>query len=136
MEKHKCMVKGCISFGKYCRLHPSGTLKEPRPIAPRSKKLAKVMKKEYVPQVKEMVEKNTPCKVKSPVCTGKATGFHHLVGRLGKELTGKRKVPCCHRCNSWIEANDLLSRQMGWKDSKFSVPSKNQTILYAKKKSK
>jgi hypothetical protein len=133
MEKHLCKVKGCLNEGRYCRLHPSGSLKEPKPIAPRSKKLSEVMKKEYVPQVKEMVEKNTPCKVKSPVCTGKATGFHHLVGRLGKELTGKRKVPCCDPCNSFLESNDAYARANGWKLSKFNPELQSEKVYKREK---
>jgi hypothetical protein len=119
MRAPLCTVKGCINQGRYCRLHPSGSLKEPKKIAPRSEKLAKVMKKEYVPQVKEMVEANTPCKVKSPVCTGKAQGFHHLKGREGKLLTDKRhKIPSCNPCNRFVEVNDAWARANGLKLSK------------------
>lgn len=116
MKTNLCTVKGCINKGKYCRIHPSGSLKPVKPIAPRSKKLDKVMRKEYVPQVKEMVEANTDCKVKSPVCTGMAQGFHHLQGR-GKNLMIK-KIPCCNPCNLFIERNDAWARANGWKESK------------------
>jgi hypothetical protein len=119
MEKNLCKVKGYLNEGRYCRLHPSGSLKEPKKIVPRSEKLAKVMKKEYVPQVKEMVEKNTPCKVKSPVCTGKAQ-LSYPAGRIGKELLTTRKIPCCNMCNTWIEANDAWARANGFKVSRHS----------------
>ena len=76
------------------------------------------MKEEYRPQVKEMVEANTACKVNSTVCTGKAQGYHHLAGREGKELTGKNKIPCCNMCNQFIEANDAWARANGFKLSK------------------
>jgi hypothetical protein len=106
-------------------LHPGGGLKEKKPIAPRSKKLAEVMRKEYVPQVKEMVKKNTPCKVNSPVCTKKAQGFHHLQGRIGANLTDKKKkIPCCNPCNRFIEENDAWARANGLKLSKFSPENK------------
>ena len=118
MSHKLCDVAGCYNYGKYCRLHISGSLSLPKPIAPRSKKLEDVMKKEYRPQVKEMIEAGTPCKIGSPVCTKIAQGFHHKKGREGNELTGKNKVPCCNMCNQWIEKNDAHARAMGWKESK------------------
>ena len=118
MKHGICHIKGCINEGRYCRIHPAGALAIPKPIAPRSKKLEEVMKKEYRPQVKEIVEANTPCAVKSEVCTGTAQGFHHLAGREGKELTGKRKIPCCNMCNTYIEKNDAWARANGFKLSK------------------
>jgi hypothetical protein len=117
------MSKNCPSWcpfveRNYCRNHPEGSLKKPKPIAPRSKKMEQVMKKEYRPQVKEMVEAGTRCAIKSPVCTGVAQGFHHLEGREGKNLVGKKKVPCCNLCNQFIEQNDAYARANGWKLSK------------------
>lgn len=123
----KCIVKGCENKGRYCRKHPGGKLKVPKKIAPRSERLAKVMKKDYVPQVKEMVERNTPCKVKSPVCTGMAQGFHHLEGKENlQKRVGKNKIPCCNPCNQFIEQNDLWARTNGWKLSKHSPNYKRQ----------
>lgn len=119
-NKNICQIKTCINYQKYCRIHPAGSLDKPKPIAKRSKKLDKVMRKEYVPQVKEMVEKGTLCKVKSPVCVNVAQGFHHLVGGRGKELLSKRKVPCCNPCNTFIEQNDAWARANNWKLSKFN----------------
>lgn len=128
MMQKNCTVKGCINEGKYCRIHPSGELKEQKPIKQRSKKLDRVMKKEYVPEVKEMVASNTLCSVKSPVCTGRAQGFHHLAGRLGKLLTDKKKkIPCCNACNTFIEKNDAWARANGFKLSKFSEPITKRT---------
>lgn len=116
MMQKNCTVKGCINEGKYCRIHPSGELKEQKPIKQRSKKLDRVMKKEYVPGVK------------SPVCTGRAQGFHHLAGRLGKLLTDKKKkIPCCNACNTFIEKNDAWARANGFKLSKFSEPITKRT---------
>jgi hypothetical protein len=132
MEKTKCTVKGCPNEGRYCRLHLSGTLKENKPIAKRSVKLEARMKKQYRPQVKEMIKAGTKCRVKSPVCVKVASGFHHLQGRDGENLTGEKKVPCCDPCNSFIEQNDAWARANGWKLSKFQSPSKNQKILIKK----
>jgi len=118
MNRSICQIPTCYSYGKYCRLHATGSLKEKKPIAPRSKKLESVMRKDYRPQVKEMIAANTPCKVKSPVCSKVAQGFHHLQGR-GKNLM-KKKIPCCNLCNQYVEQNDLWARNNGFKLSKFS----------------
>src|SRR5688500_10456702 len=104
MNKGICKIKGCINEGKYCRIHPAGFLAPVKPIAARSEKLAKVMKKDYVPQVKEMVSAGTKCSIKSPVCTRIAQGFHHPKGRIGENLL-KEKIPACNPCNIWVEKN-------------------------------
>lgn len=118
MKQTNCEVRGCRNEARYCRLHITGSIKTPKPVAHRSKKLSEVMKKEYVPQVKEMVEKGTACSVNSPVCTKKAQGFHHPAGRIGKELLSKKKIPCCNPCNVFMEQNDLWARNHGFKVSR------------------
>lgn len=120
-----CTVKGCPFEGRYCRNHPGGNLKEVKPIAKRSKKLAKVMRKEYVPEVKEMIAKKTMCAVKSPVCIGRATGFHHPEGRLGENLL-KKKIPCCDPCNELLERDDAWARANGFKLSRLGPVNKNK----------
>lgn len=136
MSKEVCNIKGCINYRKpYCRNHAVGISikKQPKPVKPRSKKLAEVMVKEYVPEVKEMVAANTPCKVHSPVCTGKAQGFHHLQGRDGKNLTDKKKkIPCCNPCNQFIEKNDAWARANGFKLSKFSPENNSKRVVKSK----
>jgi hypothetical protein len=122
-NKSICKVKSCINFDRYCRIHPEGSLKKKKSIAPRSKKLAETMKKKYVPQVKEMVKKNTDCSIKSPVCTGKAQGYHHPEGR-GINLL-KKKRPCCNPCNEFLEQNDAWARAHGFKSSRHS-PENNK----------
>lgn len=131
MSANRCTEKSCVNYDKpYCRLHGVGisTAKKPAPVKPRSEKLDKKMKKQYVPKVKEMVAANTKCAVKSPDCIKIAQGFHHLQGRDGEQLTGKAKIPCCNPCNVYIEKNDSWARSKGLKKSKFSVPAKNQKI--------
>jgi predicted phosphoadenosine phosphosulfate sulfurtransferase len=118
MKAELCKIPGCINEGRYCRIHPAGSFKKPKPIAPRSKKMEEVMRKEYRPQVKEMIKEKTLCAVKSPVCTKIAQGFHHLQGREGKNLTGEKKIPCCNMCNQFIEKNDAWARANGFKLSK------------------
>lgn len=135
MSKDVCKIKGCPQYGKpYCRSHGIGLTikKQPKPIAPRSKKLDTVMRKEYVPQVKEMIKANTPCKVNSPVCVKMAQGFHHLQGRDGKNLTDKeKKIPCCDPCNGFIEKNDAWARSNGFKLSKFAPENNSKRVKRA-----
>jgi hypothetical protein len=130
MNHDLCKIPGCINEGRYCRIHPAGSLKKPKPIAPRSKKMEEVMRKEYRPQVKEMIKEKTLCAVNSPVCTKIAQGFHHKKGREGQELTGENKVPCCNMCNTWIEKNDAHARAMGWKLSKHSPENNSKRPLW------
>lgn len=120
MNKDLCDIPACSNHGRYARYcgHLNGEYKKPAQVKPRSKKLEKIMRKEYRPQVKEMVEAQEECRVKSKVCTGMAQGFQHLVGREGKNLTGKKKIPCCNLCNVFIEKNDAWARANGFKLSK------------------
>lgn len=128
MKQTNCTVDGCPNKGRYCRQHLSGIAPKKQRIDPRSAKMEKLMRKEYVPQVKEAVAAGTACAIKTEVCTGFAQGFHHPFGKASEELRLTNKVPCCNPCNVYIEANDAYARQMGWKKSKFSIPAKNQKI--------
>lgn len=138
MTKDLCTVKGCWNHGRYARPcgHLSGKSAKPEPVAKRSKKLDTLMRKDYVPQVKEMVEAGTRCVIGSPDCTRTAQGFHHPHGKASDELRMSDKVPCCNACNTWIEKNDAAARAKGWKKSKFSVPAKNQKIGHAEENQK
>lgn len=102
-------------------------VKNQKPIAHRSKKLAKVMKEEYIPLVEAFLAKpeNQQCQVNSEVCTHKATVIHHAAGRTGKALTNEKDwIPSCGPCNIWIEGNDAKARQMGVKKSRITKPNR------------
>jgi hypothetical protein len=138
-NRNICSIPSCRNYQSYCRLHQGYTVpvkseipkkSDKQPIRKRSKKLAKVMRKDYVPQVKKMVEEQTECELKTEVCTGMAQGFHHPHGRTG-ELLMKKKVPSCNPCNLWVEVFDKEAREKGLKKSKFSIPAKNQLIKKA-----
>jgi hypothetical protein len=121
MKHSNCTVKGCLSYGRYCRLHPNGSLKETKPIKPLSAKRQKIQQTEYGPAAKEYLKKNPLCKIRSEVCTGKAEGVHHKAGRIGDKLTDQRYwMPACNKCNSYVEQNDLWARSNGFKLSKFT----------------
>jgi hypothetical protein len=133
MNKDLCSNKACHNYGKYGRYcgHLEGKSAKPTAIPARSQKLAEIMKKDYVPKVKEMVAAGTKCKAKTPDCTKIAQGFHHPNGRIGELLLDEEKMPCCNACNLWIEKNDAAARSLGLKKSKFSIPAKNQKIKRA-----
>lgn len=73
-------------------------------IPKRSEKSKDVMK-EYKPIVIEYLERpeNKDCKIKSPVCTGKATCVHHKKRRGQNLINEKYFEPSCGPCNSYIE---------------------------------
>lgn len=120
MKQSLCNEPSCYNYQRYCRLHISGSLKEPKPIAKESKQ-RKEVNKDYLPAAKEYIKKHPLCKIKSAVCTGKSQHVHHLKGRIGDMLTDKKYwMPACDKCNSWLEQNDLWARQNGFKLSKHS----------------
>lgn len=93
--------------------------KPAKPIAPLNKKRAKMQPK-YRQLVKEILEENDRCEVKSTVCTGKATGLQHKVKRSEKNLMDKKNLlRSCDACNGWIEGNPLEAIAMGVSVSKF-----------------
>lgn len=76
--------------------------------------------REYRKVVGELLNNNGKCQVKSPVCTGKAQGAHHIVKRSSKNLTDlKNLIPCCNACNLWIEEHSEEAKKKGFVISKF-----------------
>ncbi|MES2620215.1 MAG: hypothetical protein V4615_05115 [Bacteroidota bacterium] len=115
-----CTTPGCYSYGRYCRRHPGGSLKEPKAIAKESKTRQEV-NKDYLPAAKQYIKDNPLCKIKSPVCIKKSQHVHHMRGRVGELLTDKKYwMPACDKCNSFIEQNDGWARANGFKLSKHS----------------
>lgn len=80
--------------------------KEPKPMPKRSEKMKQEMKS-YKPMVKEYLSRpeNEFCKIKSPVCTGKATCVNHRKRRGSNLLNEKFFQPSCSPCNLYIEEN-------------------------------
>jgi hypothetical protein len=104
----------CISHRKY--FDTPNPKKSKQPIATESKK-RKSINKQYKAIKKEMIGKDSRCKVKSPVCTGAAQGAHHLQKRSPSNLIAiDNLLPCCNACNSYLETNVKWS-----KDNNFSV---------------
>lgn len=100
-------------------------LKEPakkeqlKPIANFSKKREKV-NREYRKIVKEKIEANPECVVKSPVCTFFAQGLNHKQKRSPKNLTKESNLEnCCNACNGYIESHPEWAKANGHFISKF-----------------
>lgn len=93
--------------------------KKPARIKPMSKK-RQIKQREYRKIVAEMLEKDNRCKVKSPVCTGKAQGLHHKVKRSPANLTDiNNLIPCCNACNLFLETDVEWGVENGFVKSKF-----------------
>jgi|ERR1041385_5282719 hypothetical protein len=59
------------------------------------------------------------CKIKSPVCTGKATCVNHIAGRGTNEVLNMATwESSCEACNGYIEQYDAWARQNGHKISR------------------
>lgn len=133
-----CTDPSCYAYGRYCRLHSGKGKKEEKEqkdennepakstpavaksIAPFSKKREK-LQRQYRKQVKDALEEDNRCEVKSPVCIGIANGFQHIVKRSAKNLMEKKNLKrCCSACQTWIEEHPLEAIEMGVSKSKFS----------------
>lgn len=89
-------------------------------IKPFSKKREK-LQREYRKQVKEALEENNKCEVKSPACIGIANGFQHIQKRSVKNLMDKKnQLRCCAACQTWIEEHPLEAIEMNVSKSKFA----------------
>lgn len=76
---------------------------------------------------REYAEKSRPwwkgkqCAIRSPGCTGAATGIHHLKGKSSTELLLDERywVPACGYCNTiWVEENHAEAVKNGFKLSR------------------
>ena len=102
-------------------LKPTTEKKVPKPIAKVSEKRKKE-NKVYKKQVKAAAKKDDRCKVKSPVCTGKAQGLHHIQKRSPANLTDvNNQLPACNACNLYIEENSEWAKNNGFTISRFKI---------------
>lgn len=103
---------------------------KPKGIAKVSEK-RKVLNKEYS-KVSKPLWKDKDCKVRSVECTGKAEGCHHMEGKenASKLLNTKKMIPCCNRCNLWIETNHEKAVALGLKLKRNTKTSKQPIIKH------
>lgn len=97
--------------------------KFPKRIKPRSKKMAKKMRK--LGKInQELLGDRTGdptelCEIQSPVCTRIATVLNHNQGRDGDNLLDKSKLSkCCPPCNDYIEKHHAWAKERGFKDQR------------------
>jgi len=104
---------------KMLGIDPPSEKKEQKPI-PKVSEKRKITNREYKRLVKDILGKDGNCKIKSPVCTGKASGLHHLQKRSPKNLTKKGNlIPACSACNLFIETDPEWAKENGFTISKF-----------------
>ena len=118
-----CTVQGCYSFGRYCRLHSkkSVTPAVAEPIKTLSKKREK-LQRQYRKQVKEALAEDNRCEVRSPDCTGTASGFNHRQKRSEKNLINKKNLEiCCSACQIYIEQHPEWAKANGHQISRFKT---------------
>jgi len=100
--------------------------KQTQPIEKKSDK-RKVLHREYVKLVRQMISENPLCEIKAPGCTQMAEGLHHVQKRSEKNLTERSNLKrACNNCNLYIENNPLEALEKGWSKSKhIKKPAKN-----------
>lgn len=130
----RCEFPNCKSNAvdtKYCIGHAKmmGATKPaagPKPIPQKSEKRKKE-DKEYAAINKKKLAGDAPCKVRSPVCTGKAQGQHHKQKRSPGNLTDEKNlIDCCNPCNGYIEQHPKWAKANGFTISKFSTKPKKK----------
>lgn len=109
--------------GIYCfmhnRVYGSATVKPVKPI-PKVSDKQKIADREYKKLIQLKLKNNPNCEMKTPACTGKAQGGHH-VKRRGKNLMNEGKlILSCNACNTWVEANHQQAKEMGLLESKYN----------------
>jgi hypothetical protein len=121
MEKSICNIPSCRNYQRYCRIHLSGSLKQPKPIAKESKERKEINRKEYAPKAAEFVKNNPKCQANiKDVCSGASQCVHHKKGKNSKEdlLDNNYWLAVCFNCHRVIEDNPAFARQEGFSISR------------------
>jgi len=132
MSYLKCPYSDCPNFGRFCRRLHSGDKDKPeeeeKPYRiPKESTTRKAEKKVYKKVSKELKSKEDDCQIKSPVCVNRPTYPHHIVGRIGKNYTDKKKmIRACNPCNTYIEDNPTWAKKLGFKKSKHEINYKRE----------
>lgn len=97
---------------------PPPSKKPRKKIKPFSDKRAK-LNRQYAKESRPRW-KGVDCMVRSPECTGKSQGMHHLAGKdtPDKLLDPRNQIPCCNSCNTYVETHDKWARDNGFKLSR------------------
>lgn len=105
--------------GELCRRIK--VVKKRKPIAKFSKKRITV-NGQYSIDSRVFRALNPFCAIKSPVCTHRTQGVHHLKGKATIELLMNKKwwLSACNPCNDYVEANSAWAYENGFKLSKFN----------------
>lgn len=90
-----------------------------KPINAKSEKL-KAQHAEYVKIVKEMLAADPYCELRTPACTQKAQGLHHMKGRGKYLLVRKYLKRACNACNGYVENHPQYALEHGLSVSKLA----------------
>ena len=92
------------------------------PVKARSAKRSQVMRDDRVPMIKALVEAGVGCLIGPvlaeegihPGCTGEITGMHERRKRssAGSLVNPENLIPACSICNSWVEDEAGLAREL------------------------
>lgn len=126
MRFDKCEVKGCKSFGKYCRLHGSASIKPLPKIKKESEKRAEVNRKEYAPKAAKFIKDHPTCQAHiDGICSGKSQCVHHKKGKNSKDdlLNENFWLAVCFNCHRAIEESPVFAKQNGFSISRHSKAS-------------
>lgn len=91
---------------------PKEEKKKAKPIAKRSVKLS-AKDREYKKIVKEMLEEDNRCELKTPNCIHIATGLHHKKRRGINLLNRKYLLRSCDPCNGFVEQHPQYALDNG-----------------------
>jgi hypothetical protein len=111
----------CIGHRGFASFTPA---KAPKKIN-RESEQRKKDNKEYKKIVIEKMLQSKNCEIKSPVCTKRAEGLHHMKKR-GAELLNKKYLKrSCNPCNQYLEEHPNWGKEKGFIISKHQVETSN-----------
>ena len=74
----------------------------------------------YSKEAKTFREENENCAIRSPRCTGRTEGVHHVRGRGIYLLDKTTWKPACNACNLYVEDNHKWAVDNGHKESRLN----------------
>lgn len=80
----------------------------------------RVEQRKYKKIVKEILGTGAECKIKSPVCTGRAQGLNHKQKRSPSNFLLKENLEeACNACNLYVEEHPVWAQKHGHQISRF-----------------
>lgn len=84
------------------------------------KSKGRAVDRDYMKIVKDIKSARPYCELKTPVCTGRTQGLHHIQKRNRSNLKEfSNLLASCNRCNLWVEEHPKEAIKLGISKSKF-----------------